>query len=172
MTSLTKKYEEQEVFLPSSMVEVSLDAVEIGNAYHLALKTVDFNEINCKDDLEKYFTSSLNDIKDKIDLNLLYKNIELLKPFTKSGNVFKEQEFVMRDALKNLIKNVEIKDEILVQGVVDLFIVNGDKAILIDYKYSSTKNREKLIGRYKTQLYLYKNAIESGLNVKVEKMYL
>lgn len=172
VTSLTKKYEEQEVFLPSSMVEVSLDAVEIGNAYHLALKTVDFNEINCKDDLEKYFTSSLNDIKNKIDLNLLYKNIELLKPFTKSGSAFKEQEFVMRDALNNLIKNVEIRDEILVQGVVDLFIVNGDKAILIDYKYSSTKNREKLIGRYKTQLYLYKNAIESGLNVKVEKMYL
>lgn len=172
VTSLTKKYEEQEVFLPSSMVEVSLDAVEIGNAYHLALKTIDFNEIENCDDLEKYFHSSLNLIKDKVDLNLLYKNIELLKPFVKFGNVYKEQEFVMRDAFNNLIKNVEIKDDILVQGVVDLFVINGNRATLIDYKYSSTKNRQKLINRYKTQLYLYKNAIESGLGVKVEKMFL
>ena len=116
--------------------------------------------------------SSLSLIKDKVDLNLLYKNIELLKPFVAFGNVYKEQEFVMRDALNNLIKNVEIKDDILVQGVVDLFVINGDRATLIDYKYSSTKNRQKLINRYKTQLYLYKNAIESGLGVKVEKMFL
>ena len=170
VTSLTKKYEEKEVFLPSNMVEVNLDAVEIGNAYHLALKNIDFNMINEESDIEKYFSSSLD--KDKIDLDLLYKNIQLLKPFTKEGNIYKEQEFVMKDALCKLIKNVDIKDDILVQGVVDLFIINGNKATLIDYKYSSTKNSQKLINRYKTQLDLYKNAIMSGLGVEVEKMFL
>ena len=170
VTSLTKKYEEKEVFLPSNMVEVNLDAVEIGNAYHLALKNIDFNMINKESDIEKYFSSTLD--KDKIDLDLLYKNIQLLKPFTKEGNIYKEQEFVMKDALCKLIKNVDIKDDILVQGVVDLFIINGNKATLIDYKYSSTKNSQKLINRYKTQLDLYKNAIMSGLGVEVEKMFL
>ena len=170
VTSLTKKYEEKEVFLPSNMVEVNLDAVEIGNAYHLALKNIDFNMINKESDIEKYFSSTLD--KDKIDLDLLYKNIQLLKPFTKEGNIYKEQEFVMKDAICKLIKNVDIKDDILVQGVVDLFIINGNKATLIDYKYSSIKNSQKLINRYKTQLDLYKNAIMSGLGVEVEKMFL
>ena len=173
VTSLTKKYEENEVFLPSNMVEVNLDAVEIGNAYHLALKMIDFNEIENAKDLEKYFeNSTLSEIRDKIDLDLLNKNIQILKPFVKNGQVFKEQEFVMKDSLKNLIGVSKIADDILVQGVIDIFILNGNTATLIDYKYSSINNNQKLINRYKTQLYLYKNAIENGLEVKVGKMFL
>ena len=171
VTSLTKKYEENEVFLPSNIMPISLDAVEVGNAYHLALKCIDFNEINCEGDLEKYFNLSLKEVENKIDQNLLFKNIQILKPFTKCGDVFKEQEFVMKDTLKNLIKKSVVNDEILVQGVVDLFVINGEKAVLIDYKYSSS-NKFNLINRYKTQLILYKNAIEKGLNKKIEKMFL
>lgn len=77
----------------------------------------------------------------------------------------------MKDTLKNLIKKSVVNDEILVQGVVDLFVINGEKAVLIDYKYSSS-NKFNLINRYKTQLILYKNAIEKGLNKKIEKMFL
>ena len=171
VTSLTKKYEENEVFLPSNIMPISLDAVEVGNAYHLALKCIDFNEINCEGDLEKYFNLSLKEVENKIDKHLLFKNIQILKPFTKCGDVFKEQEFVMKDTLKNLIKKSVVNDEILVQGVVDLFVINGEKAVLIDYKYSSS-NKFNLINRYKTQLILYKNAIEKGLNKKIEKMFL
>ena len=171
VTSLTKKYEENEVFLPSNIMPISLDAVEVGNAYHLALKCIDFNEISCEGDLEKYFNLSLREVENKIDKNLLFKNIQILKPFTKCGEVFKEQEFVMKDTLKNLIKKSVVNDEILVQGVVDLFVINGEKAVLVDYKYSSS-NKFNLINRYKTQLILYKNAIEKGLNKKIEKMFL
>lgn len=173
VTGLTKKYEENEVYLPSNVVDVNLDAVEIGNAYHLVLKMIDFNEIESAKDLEKYFeNSTLSEIRDKIDLDLLNKNIQILKPFVKNGQVFKEHEFVMKDSLKNLIGVSKVADDILVQGVIDLFILNGNTVTLIDYKYSSIKNSEKLINRYKTQLYLYKNAIENGLEVKVEKMFL
>lgn len=44
--------------------------------------------------------------------------------------------------------------------------------MLIDYKYSKEQRQEVLVNRYKLQLKLYKNAIESGLNVKVDEIYL
>ncbi len=174
VTGLTKKYEETQVFLPSNTVNVGLDTVEVGNAYHLALKTIDFEKISSVKDIERYFESNkvLQELKDKVDFEILLKNIEILKRFTAGGQVFKEQEFVMRDTLENLMKDARVSDEILVQGVIDLFILKKDKATLIDYKYSNTKDKQRLLSRYKTQLNLYKKALVSGLGVKVEEVFL
>ena len=70
------------------------------------------------------------------------------------------------------MKDARVSDEILVQGVIDLFILKKDKATLIDYKYSNTKDKQRLLSRYKTQLNLYKKALVSGLGVKVEEIFL
>ena len=63
-------------------------------------------------------------------------------------------------------------EEILIQGVFDLVAIKGDRAILIDYKYSTIKNDEDLIKNYKTQMQLYKEAIEKSSNLKVDEVYL
>ena len=114
----------------------------------------------------------LSDVKSKIDTGLLYKDILTMKQFC-GGKVFKEKEFIMKDALNFLIEEGEISDKVMVQGVVDFFAIQKDgKVVLVDYKYSNEKNSEKLKNRYKLQLKLYKNAIENGFSIKVDEIYL
>lgn len=175
VTSLTKKYESEDVFLPTSeYVNTNSKNIEIGNAYHLALKVLDFSKINTLQDLHINLISNscYDEIKEYIDEELLFKNILLLKPF-QTANVFKEQEFVMKDAFSSLVEEDGFNDEIMVQGVVDFFAIkeNG-KIVLIDYKYSNEKNINRLINRYRLQLKLYKNAIEKGIFMEVEEVYL
>ena len=172
VTNLTKKYEDNNVFQPNyEYINTNSSLVEIGNAYHLALKVIDFNKINSLEDVKKELENELFDeVRNLVDINLLYKNILTLKPFNKK--VFKEQEFIMKDTISNLI-NKDSLDKIMVQGIVDFFAVDDDgKIILIDYKYSGERNSQVLINRYKLQLKLYKNAIESGLDKEVKEIYL
>ena len=137
----------------------------------MALKILDFSKINTLQDLHENLVNKdcYLEIKDFIDEDLLFKNILLLKPF-QTEEVFKEQEFVMKDSFLSL---VGFKDEIMVQGVVDFFAVkNSGKIVLIDYKYSNERNPEKLINRYKLQLKLYKEAIVKGISMEVDEVYL
>ena len=61
--------------------------------------------------------------------------------------------------------------KILVQGIIDLLAVDGEKAIIIDYKLSS-HSEERLKKDYATQLKIYKMAVEKTLKLKVEKTYI
>ena len=59
-----------------------------------------------------------------------------------------------------------MSDEILIQGVVDLIIENEDDVIIVDYKATREKRDWVLKERYKTQLQLYKAAVENAFNKK------
>ena len=67
--------------------------------------------------------------------------------------------------------NKEDDEDILVQGVIDLFFIDkDDKLILVDYKTDYVQNENELVEEYKGQLDLYKEALEQSLNKKVDKM--
>lgn len=149
--------------------------VEIGNAYHLALKILDFEKINSTADIQTMLTNSAefpeNEMK-ILNFDLLLKNILILKELTSGGMCYKEKDFIMKEKLCNLLDNVPFKDEILVQGIVDLFVVKGKEVCLIDYKYSNSTNENYLINKYKNQLKFYKMAIENALNLHISDVYL
>lgn len=148
------------------------DAVEVGNAYHAALKCLDFQEICDLPSLERQMQNH-SDLFDatKIDKNLLLKNILLLKNLVLDGKVYKEKEFVMKEKICNLVQS-EVEDEILVQGVVDLFVEKKDEIILVDFKFSSSNNDKYLIEKYKGQLSLYKIALQHAFKKPVKKVFL
>ena len=54
----------------------------------------------------------------------------------------------------NEIFNCQLKNYILVQGVVDMFCL-GEQNILVDYKFNSIKNQEKILQKNYKQLILY-----------------
>ena len=67
----------------------------------------------------------------------------------------------------------DIKEEILVQGIIDLYYINEkNELILVDYKTDYVKKKEELIEKYSKQLELYKRALEEALDKKVDKVYI
>ena len=59
-------------------------------------------------------------------------------------------------------------EDMVLQGVIDLLSIDGDRAEIIDYKYSSLKG-EALKREYAMQLDLYSYAVEKVLKKKVVK---
>ena len=162
----------------------SLVAINRGNAYHEALKILDFDKINSLDDLKLQLEENKDMMTegyvDLIDAQILLKNILLVKELTKGSKLFKEKEFIMQASINeldftNLDDNIKIKlenseDKVIVQGIVDLFAV-GDEITLIDYKFSSL-NEEILKERYCKQIQLYSMALEKAFDKKIKKRYL
>ena len=71
----------------------------------------------------------------------------MIKPSTK---ILKEAQFVMKTNYAEL-KGINDNIDVLVQGVIDLAIVNGDSAVIIDFKTNKTKNVKFLKDHYGLQ---------------------
>ena len=151
-------------------------AVDRGNAYHEALKLLNFDVINTLNDLQL----QLDQIKDKmtdgylefIDKNILLKNILIIKDLTQGCELYKEKEFIMQANLKEIgfAETADSDEKVIVQGIVDLFAV-GEEIVLVDYKFSSL-GEKMLKERYGRQIELYSMALEKAFNKKIEKRYL
>ena len=59
----------------------------------------------------------------------------------------------------------------LLQGIIDLLVIDGENAEIIDYKYSS-RTAESLKNKYEKQLDLYAYAVNKVLGKKVIKKTL
>ena len=112
-----------------------------------------------------------------IDKNKLleYTKSQLWKELKEAKKVYKEQPFYINIKASKIYEQINEKNDenILVQGIIDLYFIDkNDKLILIDYKtdYIEKGEEEKLIEKYKSQLELYKQALEQSLNKKVDRM--
>ena len=176
VTELNSKHDEEKIAKYSNEnFQFGGAGVEIGNAYHLALKLVDFEKVNSAADIWEQLKASAEiseeDLK-LLNMDLLLQNIFILKKLTEGGVCYKEREFIMKEKLCNLLENVPFEDEIMVQGIVDLFVVKGKEVCLIDYKYSNSTSENYLINKYKNQLKFYKMAIENAFNLHINGTYL
>lgn len=149
-------------------------AILQGNAYHEALKVLPFEKINTFDDLKNSSAVLIDKIGEEyfelLNLELLYKNICLIKQTIKNDMAIKEKEFIMETTLKEIGISASDK-KVIVQGIVDLFSM-GEKNVLIDYKFSSEKDENILINRYKKQIELYQLAIEKAFEKKIDERYI
>ena len=74
------------------------------------------------------------------------------------GNLFREKPFVMEC------------DGVLVQGIIDVFWIEDDKIILLDYKTDRVDSADELVTKYKTQLLYYADALSRIFSTE-EKTY-
>lgn len=176
VTRLSQKDQENALAKYSSdSFNFSNNMVDIGNAYHLALKVLNFEDVETMADLESQIKSHIDLLKDAvllIDKNVLLRNVLLLKDLTKGAKVFKEKEFIMKDTIENLLADNHYDDKVLVQGIIDLFAIRDGKVILVDYKYSNSNSEQYLIEKYINQLKLYKLAIKNAINMEISQIYL
>ena len=168
---------------PNFLIEkTELTPAEKGTIMHLCLQ-----KLNYKEDynLEKLKNMVNNLVKQEIILPKEAESVNYNKILAfLSSNIWKEmqtakvveQEKAFYLNLKaNEIYQNNAEDEILVQGIIDLYyITNNDELVLVDYKtdYVEKNNEQSLEDKYNIQLEIYKKALEESLNRKVDKVYI
>ncbi len=136
---------------------------ERGSAYHRFLQLCDFSAKSAEEvaaQLEK-FTGSGDIPPEQAALLDAGELTEILNMpvFGEFGEavLYREREFLCRLKACDFMP-VTSGDAVLVQGAIDLLVLRGDSASVIDYKYSS-KSDEELVRTYSPQLALYKKAV-------------
>ena len=66
----------------------------------------------------------------------------------------------------------DVKDTILVNGIIDCYFIENNQVILLDYKSDRIYDEEELKERYRIQLQLYKIALERALGLPVAETYI
>ena len=149
-----------------------------GTAVHRVMECLDFKgalDINL--DYEKQvYGYVVKDISRMLDEKLITEDMKKLvnpsgiKEFLMSdtgqrmakadaqGNLFREKPFVMEC------------DGVLVQGIIDVFWIEDDKIILLDYKTDRVDSADELVTKYKTQLLYYADALSRIFSTE-EKTY-
>ena len=166
--------------------EEKITPAKKGTLVHLCMKNLDFSR-----------DYSLEDVKALIDdlesrKIITAKEKEAINPwvvfnFTKSNiwnelkeakEYHKEEPFYINVPAKDVMET-DLDENILVQGIIDLYyITKNDELVLLDYKTDFVEQKEpvqmgqELINRHKPQLMLYKEALENGLNRKVDRVWI
>lgn len=91
------------------------------------------------------------------------------------GLLQREQPFVLGIAANRLNPEFPAEETILIQGIIDAFLIEGEGAdrhvVIVDYKTDHVKYAEQLSERYQVQLNYYAEALSKMLQLPVtEKM--
>ena len=161
--------------------EQKITPAEKGTLMHLCMQRLNEKQTYTKETIKQMIQSLvLKEIittteADAINIDTLYKYTKsaLWNDLSKAKEIHKEQPFYINIPAKEIYENIETDENILVQGIIDLYYISEDnKLILIDYKTDYVKKPEELINKYKTQLSIYKKALENSLNRRVDETYI
>lgn len=188
-TSVSKLKEEREQEIQITQepkfineeAKTKLTGAQKGTLIHLCLQKMrETEEYN----LEK-ITELIEGLKDKeiiteieaqnIDKEKLleYTNSQLWTELKQAKEIHKEHPFYINIKASRIYNQINKEDDenILVQGVIDLFFIDkDDNLILVDYKTDYVQHENELVEKYKGQLDLYKEALEQSLDKKVDRM--
>ena len=175
---------EEENYVNNSETDLSLqilsepednESLKLGTAYHTVMQNINYREPLNFDALITKLVSS-GKIEGELANKIVKSQIEnayntiskLLKPTTK---VLCEQQFLLKAPYSKLKGNGSDVN-VLIQGVVDLILVDDNHATIIDFKTNKTSRVQDLINKYGLQLNCYAQAVAEGLNKVVDKKML
>ena len=84
--------------------------------------------------------------------------------------VIKEREFYAKINAKQIFEGADNSDNFILQGVIDLLVLNEKELILLDYK--TGKITDEKIKKYSFQLNLYADVTQKALQKQVTKKLL
>ena len=168
---------------PNFLIEkTELTGAEKGTIMHLCLQKLNHKE---EYDLEKLKRMVKSLVEKEIILpkeaeSVNYNKIleflksDIWKEMKEAKLVEQEKPFYF-NIKANEIYDVKSEEDILVQGIIDLYYINkNDELVLVDYKtdYVENNDEESLKEKYDIQLAIYKKALEKALDRKVDKVYI
>ena len=83
-----------------------------------------------------------------------------MKAAKERNELYLEQPFVLGIAANTINEELPEDEQVLIQGIIDVFFIEDDKIILLDYKTDVIDRAGQLEERYRTQLLYYKEALE------------
>lgn len=173
---------EKPVFLQQ---ERPLSAAEKGTIMHLIMKCLNFERVGTQEEIAEQIQEMvrrelLTEAESQaIDSSLITRffSSSLGKRVLKSNRIFRETPFnLVCPADKVIAGLMNCHENMLIQGVIDLYFYESEGIILVDYKtdYITGNKRQELLQRYGRQIELYKTALEQiqGVTVKESYFYL
>lgn len=136
----------------------------VGTAYHKVYQYADYDSdveqikqtieaLVANEQIERRFA-------DKLDVQLIYDTMRnpQLRKIMSQGKVYHEMPFMLYAPYDKVSADGKYTDEVMLQGVIDLLILGEDKAMVVDFKYTSRSDRVK--DNYIAQLNSYKLAVK------------
>lgn len=143
----------------------------IGDSYHHALAFYDYSKdiSQLAEFLSPEEYGLLN--QEKLQKFLDSPLGQLFAKAYKENTLHREQHFMQEVEYEKLFPedggdNVE---KVILQGIIDAFIMEEEGIILVDYKTDRVKDGEELRNRYQKQIDLYSEALEQILGKKVKR---
>ena len=156
---------------------------ERGTIYHKIMEMADFNRAGSEglpyilEETDRLVEKGILFKEEKEAVNLEYVSGFFLTDIGKravkafsEGKLWKERSF-------NL-KTLHDGESVMVQGIVDCFFEEDGQLVLLDYKTNwvnvnkMEEEEQRLRDTYKTQMEIYKEALEEATGKKVKEMYL
>ncbi len=154
---------------PAFMGKDELTPAQRGSLMHRFMELCNMKDAgeNVEKELERLVHNEqfTKEEADAVDIKKLEKffQSDMYKRICSADKFLKEQEFAMSIpatvAIENLPK-IASNEKVVVQGVIDGLIINGDRGEIIDYKTDKVSDEAEIIKRYKEQMRIYKMAAE------------
>ena len=174
---------EEERYIPAFMEGVQQENIgaKRGTAMHRVLECYDFTREAGSLEEQLQLLEEQGKIEEDL-LELVY--LPALKKFlatplasrmqtaARAEKLYKEKPFVMGKPAREALEESGSAEMLLIQGIIDVFFEEEDGIVLLDYKTDSVSSGRELADRYRTQMELYKEAVERALGKTVKEKAL
>lgn len=189
-TDYKKEDLEEEIPVPNFLKEEEIPqkpavGANRGTIVHKVFELLPFHKIKTRGDLSEALDVIEKDYPPAKTVNrrfleegaaaLLFSPTgELLRKEEAKGNVFREQPFTVGIPADELDPEKESRELIVIQGVIDCYLLTERGILLLDYKTDYLKKGEEstLLDRYQSQMLYYKLALEQITGIRVDKVLI
>lgn len=157
--------------LPDFSTKEKVTGAEIGSATHELMQRMDLGQqptlASLTETLKQVQTSPA--VRDKINLSKILAFFDTAlgqEILANTSHLYREQPFSM------LKKDQKSKEDFVVRGILDGYLLYEDRIVLFDYKTDRYDEPSQLIDRYRGQLALYGEALSRAYSIENIEKYL
>ena len=179
-------YEEPDVvpLIPKFLKdEEELSGASRGTAYHRLMELLDFTRDYDDESLQKAVDLYMKEGKMDQDMADCIHTEDILrflrgpaglrmKAAARNGKLWKEQPFVLGVDALELYPHEQEGEQILVQGIIDVYFEEEDGLVVLDYKTDRIFEADELARKYHAQLDYYGKALEQMTLKRVKEKIL
>lgn len=167
---------------PNFVKNGKLTGAEIGTAYHTCMQFIPISELKSAPNTEAYtdiitrFINETDVISQeekaavKTEKIVGFLNDELGQRMLRSAQIFREDEFLVK--IDGSMIGLSEPGEVKIQGIVDLYFIENDEIVIVDYKTDTVENFKIERENYEHQVNIYSTALHKKKKLPVKEIYL